>query len=104
MPDHLYFVCEVKVTQLCPTVCDPMPVQNTGLHSLSLTPGDLPYPGIEARSPSLQADSLPAEPQGKPCISYALAHLIPVKPMEGGTIFVSILQTRKLRLDGVRLT
>ena len=28
--------------------------------------GDLPNPGIEPRSPSLQADSLPAEPQGKP--------------------------------------
>ena len=29
-------------------------------------PGDLPNPGIESRSPTLQADSLPAEPQGKP--------------------------------------
>ena len=28
--------------------------------------GDLLNPGIEARSPTLQADSLPAEPQGKP--------------------------------------
>ena len=27
---------------------------------------DLPNPGIEPRSPALQADSLPAEPQGKP--------------------------------------
>jgi len=38
---------------------------NTGMSSLSLSPGDLPNPGIEPRSPSLQADSLPAEPQGK---------------------------------------
>ena len=30
------------------------------------SPGDLPNPGIEPRSPALQADSLPAEPQGKP--------------------------------------
>ena len=30
------------------------------------SPGDLPNPGIEPRSPSLQADSLPAEPQEKP--------------------------------------
>ena len=30
------------------------------------SPGDLPHPGIEPRSPALQADSLPAEPQGKP--------------------------------------
>ena len=29
-------------------------------------PGDLPNAGIESRSPTLQADSLPAEPQGKP--------------------------------------
>ena len=30
------------------------------------SPGDLPNPGIEPRSPALQADSLPAEPPGKP--------------------------------------
>ena len=30
------------------------------------SPGDLPKPGIEHRSPTLQADSLPAEPQRKP--------------------------------------
>ena len=30
------------------------------------SPGDLPNPGIEARCAALQADSLPAEPQGKP--------------------------------------
>ena len=27
---------------------------------------DLPNPGIKPRSPTLQADSLPAEPPGKP--------------------------------------
>ena len=27
-------------------------------------PGDLPDPGIEPRSPALQADSLPSEPPG----------------------------------------
>ena len=30
------------------------------------SPGDLPNPRIEPRLPTLQADSLPAEPQGKP--------------------------------------
>ena len=30
------------------------------------SPGNLPNPGIEPRSPLLQVDSLPAEPQGKP--------------------------------------
>ena len=29
-------------------------------------PGDLPNPGIEHRSPALQADSLPSDPPGKP--------------------------------------
>ena len=29
------------------------------------TPGDLPNPGIEPRSPALQADSLPSEPPRK---------------------------------------
>ena len=29
-------------------------------------PGDLPNPWIKLRSPAFQADSLPAEPQGKP--------------------------------------
>ena len=40
------------------------PGRNTGVGSLS--PGDLPSPGIKPRSPALQGDSLPAEPQGKP--------------------------------------
>ena len=30
------------------------------------SPGDLPKPGIEPQSPTLQVDSLPAESQGKP--------------------------------------
>ena len=31
---------------------------------------DLPDPGIKPRSPALQADSLPAEPQGKPLKNF----------------------------------
>ena len=31
----------------------------------SPSPGDLPHPGSEPRSPALQADSLPSEPPGK---------------------------------------
>jgi len=30
------------------------------------SPGDLPDPKIEPESPTLQADSLPSEPPGKP--------------------------------------
>ena len=34
------------------------------------SPGDLPDPGIEPRSPSLQADALPSEPPGKPEVRW----------------------------------
>ena len=40
------------------------PVKNTGAGYHA--PGDLPNPGIEPRSPALQADSLPSEPPGNP--------------------------------------
>ena len=39
------------------------------------SPGDLPNPGIKPRSPALQADSLPAEPQGKPKNTGVVAYL-----------------------------
>ena len=39
------------------------PGQNTEVGSLYPSPGDLPNPGIEPRSPTLHLDSLPAEPQ-----------------------------------------
>ena len=42
------------------------PGQNTGVRSLSLLQGNLPNPEMEPSSPALRADSLPAEPQGKP--------------------------------------
>ena len=32
------------------------------------SPGDLPDPGIEPRSPALEADTLTSEPPGKPCV------------------------------------
>ena len=41
------------------------PDKNTGVGSLWLLWGNLPNPVIEPRSPTLQVDSLPAEPQGK---------------------------------------
>ena len=42
------------------------PSKNTGVGSSSPSPGDLPDPGIEPRSPALQVDSLQSEPPGKP--------------------------------------
>ena len=39
------------------------------------SPGDLPNPGIEPRSPTLRADALPSEPPGK-------THRKPIKPRD----------------------
>ena len=39
---------------------------------------DLPNPGIEPRSPTLQADSLPAEPAGKPSIDGTKSKIVGV--------------------------
>ena len=36
------------------------------------SPGDLPDPGIEPRSPAFQADALTSEPPGKPTITFLL--------------------------------
>ena len=48
-------ICGVLVAKLCPTL-------ETAWSGLPFpSPGDLPNPGIEAGSPELQADSLPAE-------------------------------------------
>ena len=63
----------MKVTQLCPTLWDPMDYTVHGILQarilewvVSPSPGDLLNPGIKPRSHALQADSLPAEPPGKP--------------------------------------
>ena len=70
---------KVLVTKSCLTLCNPMdcvahqaPLSMgfsrqecwTGLPCPS--PGDLPHPGIEPRSPALKANSLSPEPPGKP--------------------------------------
>ena len=34
------------------------------------SPGDLPHPGIEPKSPALQVHSLPTEPPEEPYIQY----------------------------------
>ena len=62
------FFLKVEVAQSCLTLCDPMDYhgQNNGVCSLFPSPGNLPNPGIDARSPELRADSLPAEPSRKP--------------------------------------
>ena len=67
----------VLVTQLHLTLCDPMDcsLPDSSVHEILQAQilervaiafsRDLPNPGIESGSPTLQADSLPSEPQGK---------------------------------------
>ena len=64
---------KVKIAQLCLTLCDPMDYTIHGIPQTRIlewvglpSPGDLPNPGTEPRSLTLQANSLPAEPQGEP--------------------------------------
>ena len=69
---------ESEVAQSCPTLCNPWTVAHQALPSMGFSrqeywsglpfpsPGDLPNPGIEPRSPTLQADMLTSAPPGKP--------------------------------------
>ena len=69
---------KVLVAQSCLTLCNPMDVAGQAPLFMEFSrqgewrglpfpsPGDLLNPGIEPRSPTLQADSLPSEPPGKP--------------------------------------
>ena len=61
---------KVKVTQWCPTFVTPWTIQSMEFFRPECwsgfpSPGDLYNPGVEPRSPTLQVDSLPAEPPGK---------------------------------------
>ena len=44
------------------------PGKNPGVGLPCPSPGDLSNPGIEPRSPTFEADSLPSEPSGKPYV------------------------------------
>ena len=63
----------MKVAQLFPTLCDPMDYTVHGILQARILEWvaspfsrGLPNPGIKLRSPTFQADSLPAEPHRKP--------------------------------------
>ena len=70
---HFHYSSCVDITQSCPTLCNSMDYTVHGILQARIlewvalpSPGYFPYPGIEPRSLTLQADSLPAEPPGKP--------------------------------------
>ena len=103
--DEFYYYHEIYVfvvSESCSVVSDSLqphglyspwnsPGQNTGVGSLSLLQGIFPNPGIEPRSPTLQVDSLPAEPQGKPkntgvgCLSL-LQQIFPTQESNQGLL------------------
>ena len=74
-----YSESESEVAQSCPTLCNPMDCSLSGssVHGIFQaivlewiaisSPGELPHPGIQPRSPALQADA------GKPNPSYKQA-------------------------------
>ena len=68
-----YFNVEVKLLSCVQLFVTPWTIQSMAFSRQECWSGqtfpsqeDLPNPRIEPRSPTLQADTLPAEPQGKP--------------------------------------
>ena len=64
---------ESEVVPSCPTLCDSVDSRSMEFSRQEYwsrlpfpSPRDLPDPGIEPRSSTLQADTLPSEPPGKP--------------------------------------
>ena len=73
---------KVKVTQSCPALCNPMDYTVHGiLQARILEWAAFPFswdPGIEPKSSTLQADSLPAEPIREACkVGMVLANQDP---------------------------
>ena len=89
------------VAQSCPTLVTPWTVACQAPLSMEFSrpehwsgepfpsPGDLPKPGIKPRSPTLQADSLPAEPQGKSPVFQATLYYTEVKSLSRVQLFAT---------------
>ena len=81
---------KMLVAQPCLTLCDPVDYTPPGssVHGILQArywsglpcppPWDLPNPGIEPRSPALEAGSFPSEPQGKPKEAWLDAEVVKV--------------------------
>ena len=86
---------ESEVAQSCPTLCDPVDCSLQAPPSMGFSrqeywsglpfpsPGDLPDPGIEPRSPALQPDALTSEPPGKPLYDIGSSNLVLCDNPEG---------------------
>ena len=56
------------------------------------SPGDLPYPGIEPRSPVFQANSLPSEPPGNPSLTNMWIKKVELIQAESRTVITRGLE------------
>ena len=80
---------ESEVAQSCPTLCDPWTLAHQAPPSMGFSrqeywsglpfpsPGDLSDPGIEPRSPTLQADALSSASPGKHSKNRRVSKLLP---------------------------
>ena len=77
------------VAKVSSTICDHMDYNLPGfsvhgilqariLEWVAISLGELPDPGIEPRSPTLQADALTSDPPGKPILGIQYVFLIRV--------------------------
>ena len=90
---------KVLVVQSCPTLFDPWTITHQAPLSMGFprqeywnrlpfpSPGNLPDPGIEARSPALLANSLPSEPPRKLILGYCLSY----KPLSYLIVIITII-------------
>ena len=62
------------------------------------SPGYLPNPGIEPRSPALQVDSLPSEPTGKPTSGQETFPVVVKSPLGAQAILLSTQKSQSLLL------
>ena len=104
----------MKVTQSCLKSATPWTIQSLEFSRPEYwsgepfpSPWDLPNPGIELGSPALQADSFPAEPQGKPKNTGAgilslLQCIFPTQELNQGLLHCRwILYQLNFRMNGV---
>ena len=92
---------EVKVNQSCITLCNPMdysPILQARILGWVAIPfsrgSSQPNPGIEPRSPAWQADSLPAEPPGKPGSFQPSYFLLNISPQRSSLIALSTVKVK----------
>ena len=89
-----------EVIQLCLTLCNSWTVAYKAPLFMEFSrqeywrglpfpsPGDLPYPGIESGSPTLQSDPLPSEPPGKSLVCPNVHRSLDHASITGTMIFV----------------